>query len=95
MVNVAIVSAASGNESTGRLLFSKTFWDEQKSGYTLDINISGSVSKKGKPSKEDKLNVFNDHKKVLRQIRKQAISMQKISCCNSRQSVYRCRCGRR
>lgn len=64
-VNVPIVGAASGSASTGLLAFSKTFWDEQRSGYTLDINITGNLSNNGKPSEKDKLNALKGYKKAV------------------------------
>ena len=63
--NIPVVGAANGSASTGLLTFSKTYWDEQKSGYSLDINISGSGSNKGAPSHNDKKQALNRYKKAV------------------------------
>ena len=64
-VNVPIVGAANGHANTGLLAFSKTYWDDSQSGYTLDINISGSATNKGSKSEKEKLESLNKYKKAV------------------------------
>lgn len=63
-VNIPVVGAVGGSASSGLLTFSRTDWDAQKSGYTLDINISGSYASSAASSK-DKLKALNNYKAAV------------------------------
>ena len=64
-VNVPVVGAAGGSASTGLLSFSRTYWDNQKSGYTLDVNITANYANSA-VSTNDKLNALNKYKTAVK-----------------------------
>lgn len=79
-VNVPIVGAAGGSASTGLLSFSKTYWDENKSGYTIDINISGGGTNRGAKSHKEKKDILNNYKEAVNTDKQvEALNAEKIN----------------
>ena len=58
-IDIPLVGSATGVAQSGRLNFGKTYWDNAKTGYTIQVNLDALYNTKGSPSTAEKAGLYS------------------------------------
>lgn len=68
--NIPLLGSAMGSADSGLLTFGKTWWDNNKSGYTIQVGVDGSFGTVAVPTTKQKKEAYNRFHGLAKEARK-------------------------